>query len=146
MIGKLARAAAVAVMILAIAVTPLNAVISSGQFDFRWPGGEFHSSVRVLVDDHTGLVREVSMAPSPPGAYVPVSNPGSNRRVLIVSVDGSSCDRGIQLVLDRTPGGYLIGERTLEGRCALGTGFERSIAIYLWSPVDASLVDFVPLD
>ena len=144
--AKLVRAAAVALLILVMAVTPLSAVISSGQFGFRWPGGAFHTSVQVLVADHTGLVREVSVAPSPAGAYVAVSNPGLNWRVLIVSVDGSSCDRGIQLVLDRTVDRYVIRERTVEGHCVLGTGFERSIALYLWSPVHASIVDFVSLD
>jgi len=49
-------------------------------------------------------------------------------------------------VLDRSDNGLVIRERTEESGCAIGMGMERSIAISLWSPIDALAVAFVSVD
>jgi len=90
--AKLARAGAAALLILVMAVTPLSAFLSGGQFETWWPGDRFDAPVRVLLDDHTGFVSGVSLAPTPAGVHEAVANPGADRRSLTVTVDGSSCD------------------------------------------------------
>jgi hypothetical protein len=129
-----------------VAVTPLSAVLSGGRFETwlpTWDGFD-HGSLHVALSDQTGMVRAIS-----PGQSVErdqVVNPGANRYVLEVWWLGGCSDRDVQLSLFASPGGYTLTERTFGWGCPLLIGLGRSVAIHLWSPVDASMVDFVSLD
>ena len=147
MMAKLVRAAAVALLVLVMAVTPLSAFLNGGRFETSWPGDRLHGPVLVLLDDHTGFVKGVSPAPASPGVRNGVTNLNSDPRVLSVSVEGSSCDHVIRLEFARTDTGFVVRERTEEyGFCVIGMGAAWPIAIVLWSPIDASVVAFVSLD
>lgn len=146
MMGKLARAAAVALMVLALAVTPLSVVLSGGRFETWVPtwDGFAHGSLHVTLSDQTGMVRAIT--PGRSNVLDEVVNPGANRYVLEVSWLGGCSDRDVQLNLFASPGGYTLTERTFGWGCSLMIGLGRSIAIQLWSPVDAATVTFKSSD
>jgi hypothetical protein len=144
--AKLVRAAAVALLILVMAVTPLSAVLSAGHFEAwlpTWDGFD-HTSLKVTLDDQTGMVRAITAARS--GELDRVINPGDNRYVLVVSWLGGCSDRLATLSFRVSGAGFVLVERTMRWGCPLLIGLGRSVAIHLWSPVDASLVDYVSLD
>jgi hypothetical protein len=145
---RLARGAAVGIMVLILFVTPLSAVLSRpGQFEVYFPAfSSFDHPLTVALDDRTGLVRGLAVTAVPMGLPNPVANSGPDARVLIVTLDGSSCDDLTQLIVERVDGGYRLTAKTLEGGCSMGTGMTRSVAISLWSPVDAATVTLESLD
>ncbi len=142
--AKLARAGAAALLILVMAVTPLSAFLNGGVFETRlpssWGGGIGSASVHVTMYDQTAMVRGISAAL--PGDLDIVVNPGANTYVLEVSWIGGCGDREAELTLRRTQTGYALDERTTAWGCPLDLGLSRSVAMYLWSPIDASTVTF----
>jgi len=145
--ARLARAAVAAVLIVLLAVTPLSALIAPGQFEIRFPAlSAVDPALTVTLDDRTGLVRGLAIAAVPRALPDAVINYGSDGRLLIVTLDGSSCDHLTELVLERVNSGFVISAKTWESGCSIGTGMTRAVAIILWAPVDASTVDFVPHD
>jgi hypothetical protein len=139
---RLARGAVVTVMVLALAVTPLSAVLSAGHFETWLPSWDMfgRTSLQVTMDDQTGLVR--AMTPAQSGELDRVINPGGNRSVLAVTWMGGCSDRLATLSFRATDTGFVLTERTLGWGCSLLIGLDRSVAIYLWSPIDAETVTF----
>lgn len=139
---RLVRGSAVALLVLAMAVTPLSVVFSAGRFETWLPSwdGFSHGSLHVALNDQTGMVRAIT--PGRSGALDQVVNPGANTYVLEVSWLGGCSDRDVQLSLFGSPGGYTLTERTFGWGCPLHIGLGRSVAILLWSPIDAATVTF----
>lgn len=138
---KLARAAVVALLILFMAVTPLSALIAPGEFEVTFTT-EYASDreFTVRLADRTGLVRGLAAAAARPGIQDAVTNFGVDGRMLIVEVEGSSCDYLAHLTFERAIGGFLISARTEGFSCVFGTLSSHVVAIQLWAPVDASTV------
>ena len=140
---RIARGGAVALLIAVMAVTPLSVVFSAGRFETWLPGDLLgRSFVPATLVDETGLVRAISHGPG--GDEGSVVNPSGNRRVLTVSWLGGCGDQSVTLTFGRSSTGYAIRQRTFEWGCPYMIGIWRSVAIYLWSPVDASTVTFDP--
>lgn len=138
---RFARAAAVAVLVLLIAVTPLSALIAPGEFDVRFARyGPSDPGFIVHLSDRTGLVRGMAVAPPRRGVYAGITNYGTDGRFLIVAFDGSSCDYLAHLTFERSGGGFLI-RTTAQGRWCLGVGRYTAVAFHLWTPIDASTVE-----
>lgn len=139
---RFVRGSTVVFLVLAMAITPLSVVFSAGRFDTKLPGGLLgRAFVSATLVDETGLVRAIS--PGPGGAEGSPVNPGGDKRVLTVSWVGGCGDQGVTLTFGRSATGYAITERTFEWGCSfLMIGIWRSVAIYLWSPVDAATVTF----
>lgn len=145
MMTRVARAAAIGVMVLILMVTPLSSVLSGGQLETWLPGSGFGNPfVHVTLYDQTGMVRAIS--PGSGRELDGVSNPGGNTYLLEASWLGGCGDRDAQLTLQRSPTGYALWERTDAWSCSFMIGIGRSVAIYLWSPIDAATVTFQPLD
>jgi hypothetical protein len=133
-------------MVLALAVTPLSAVLSGGRFETwlpTWDGFD-HGSLHVALSDQTGMVRAIT--PGRSDERDEVENPGGNRYVLEVGWLGGCSDRDVQLSLFASPSGYALTERTFRWGCPLDIGLGRSVAIHFWSPIDAATVTFIPND
>jgi hypothetical protein len=138
---RIARGGAVTLLVLAMAITPMTVVFSAGHFETHLPGGLIgHSQMSATLQDATGLVRAISA--SPWGDEGIAINPGGNRYVLSVSWTGGCGDAQASFTFRRDGSGYVITERTLEWGCFYMIGIGRSLAIYLWSPVDAATVRF----
>lgn len=144
--SRLARAAVVGVMVLALAITPLSVVLSAGHFETWLPSWDVfgRTSLQVTMDDQTGLVRAITAAQS--GELDRVINPGDKTHVLVVSWMGGCSDRLAMLSFRATDAGLVLAERTIGWGCPLDIGLGRSVAISLWSPVDAATVKFESLD
>ena len=140
------RGAAIALLAIAMAVTPLSVVLSAGRFETWLPAWDMQgrASAHVVLDDQTGMVRAVS--PGRAGRLNSVANPGGDRNVLVATWGDSSCVRDALLGLRPSDGGYVLDQRTTARSCGFLDLRDYSVAIHLWSPVDASLVDFVSLD
>ena len=140
--GRLARVAAVGLMVLAMAFTPLSTVFSAGMFETWLPSWDVSSRtlVHVVMHDQTGMVRAITAGRS--DELDVVTNPGGNRYVLEVSWLGGCSDRAVELTLRRSGAGYALDERTIGWGCPLDIGLGRTVAIHLWSPIDASTVTF----
>ncbi len=142
--ATLARAVVVALLILVIAVTPLSAFLSGGVFEIWLPGHQFITRTRVVLEDHTGLVRGIAPAYSGrPNDGVRAL--GRDGRTLIVQWMGGCDDPLTVLTFDRADAGYRIVERT-EHRCMFLIGIGRAVSVSLWAPLDAATVTFVPHD
>lgn len=144
MTARLARAVAAALLTLVIAVTPLSAFLSGGEFEAWLPGRDGVIRTRVVFEDHTGLVRAIAPAYADRIADG-VTGFGGDGRVLFVQWLGGCGDALTVLTFDPVDGGYRIVERT-EDHCTLMIGIGRAIVVSLWSPVDASTVGFVSHD
>jgi hypothetical protein len=129
-------------MVLAMALTPLSTVFSAGAFETWLPswGVSNRTWVHVVMHDQTGMVRAITVGLS--DELDVVTNPGGNRYVLEVGWLGGCSDRQVDLTLSRSGAGYALDERTIGWGCPLDIGLGRSIAIYLWSPIEASAVTF----
>jgi hypothetical protein len=137
---RLARATVVAALVLLMAVTPLSVVLSAGGFETWLPGWDGVSPTRVVLEDHTGLVKGISPA-YPAQLHDGVTNLRGNGRVLFVQWLGGCDDPLTTLTLDRTDLGYRLLERT-QHHCMFLVGIGRAVTITLWAPVDASTVLF----
>lgn len=141
---RLLRGSAVALLVLAMAVTPLSVVFSAGRFETWLP--RWNTSTHVTLYDQTGMVRAISDArpAAGPDDLDTVVNPAGNRNVLQVTWGDGSCVSEARLSVQRSENGYVV-QHSL-GRCwHLDLTFY-SVAIYLWSPIDAATVTFNPSD
>jgi len=134
----IARASAVAVLVLIFAVTPLSALIGPPNFEVWFAAQD----LTVTLNDRTGLVRGMVASAPRPGVQPSVDNDGSDAKKLLVTLDGSSCDSRVTLTLTRAAPAFLLTESTQRRACALGTGSEHLVAILLWSPIAAHDVRF----
>ena len=139
MVRRVARSALVSVLLVLMAVTPLSALISPGQFEVRFDPR--FDGLTVRLDDRTGLVRGLSPASPLPGVPPVVTNRGLDSRTLVVTLEGSTCDYLTDLTFKRDGDSFVITERTETSNC-LGSGAEHVVAFILWAPVDASKVRF----
>lgn len=142
--ARLGWAVAVALLILVIAVTPLSAFLSGGVFEIWLPGDQFITRTRVVLEDHTGLVRGIAPA-YPDQMDDGVSALGRDGRTLFVQWMGGCGDPLTVLTFDRADVGYRIDERT-EHHCMFLIGIGHAVTVSLWSPVDAATLTFVPHD
>jgi hypothetical protein len=143
---KLVRAIAAAVLILVMAVTPLSAFLAGGHFETWLPSWDVlgSTSLQVTLDDQTGLVRAITAGQW--DELDRVSNPGGDTYVLAVSWMGGCSDRLAALSFRATDAGLVLAKRTIGWGCPLDVGLGRSVAIYLWSPIDAETVNFTSSD
>jgi hypothetical protein len=140
--SRLARGGAVALLVLAMAITPLSVVFSAGQFETWLP--RWNANVHVTLDDQTGMARAISDA-SPatgPGDLGTVINPGGNRYVLQATWGDGSCVRDAHLALRRSENGYVLEHSS--GSCFHLDLTDYRVAIYLWAPIDAATVALTP--
>jgi len=141
----LVRGTVVALLLLAMAFTPLSVVFSAGHFETRLPSWDIvgPTTNHVILDDATGMVRAISgavrTADSPADLGTAV-NPGGNRSLLQVTWGDGSCARETHLGLSRAGDGYVVEQRTLAYACGFLDLRDFTVAIYLWSPIDASMV------
>jgi hypothetical protein len=141
---RIARVIGVAVLVLLLALIPLSMLIAPGQFEIQFPtrGASFEEALTVQLDDRTGQARGLAPALPQRGVGPAVTNYGADYRVLIVKLEGSSCDWLTQLALEPAGNAFLLREKTHERSCAIGTGKTRAVAISLWGPIDAATVRF----
>ena len=135
---RLVRGSAIALLVFVMAVTPLSVVFSAGRFETWLP--RWNGSTHVVLDDQTGMVRAISDA-SPadnPNDLDIVVNPAGNRSVVQVTWGDGSCVREAHLVFRRSGDGYVL-EHPSHSCFHLDLSFY-SVAIYLWSPLDAASV------
>jgi hypothetical protein len=139
--ARLVRGAIVASLVLLMAVTPLSAVLSGGGFETTLAGRSGVGATRVILDDHTGLVRGI--APARPAPLKDgVSPVGTDGHTLLVQWLGGCKDPLTVLTFDRVDDRYTIVERTVH-RCTLLVGIARAITVSLWASIDASAVTFL---
>jgi hypothetical protein len=144
---RLARAGVVALLILFMAVTPLSALIAPGEFEVTFTTeNALDREFTLRLADRTGLVRGLAVAAARPGIQDAVTNFGVDGRMLIVEIEGSSCDYVAHLTFQRALGGFQISARTEGFSCGIGTGSSHVVAIHLWAPIDASRVEFALAD
>jgi hypothetical protein len=137
------RASLIAVLVVLLAVTPLSAIFRPAYFEVVFPGSGFVATLRVVVDDRTGLVAGVSQVDFSPVVDEGVSNgPGENGRSLFVTLFGGCGDRLAWLTFDRADNGFVIEERTTRYGCGFLIGISRTVVLQLRAPVDASTVKF----
>jgi hypothetical protein len=141
--ARLVRGSVVVLLVLAMAVTPLSVVFSAGRFE-TWlstslPLRDSHN--HVTLSDETGMVREISAAVRTTDSRDDVGtvvNPAGNRSVLLVTWGDGSCARETQLGFRPSGHGYELEQRTLAYGCGFLDLRDFSVAIYLWSPIDAA--------
>jgi hypothetical protein len=151
---KLGRTFAVGLFVCLMAVTPLSSLVNPGEFEvrFRSDGTSYSWGQRsdfgftVRLADRTGLAKGLAVAAPPLSIEDAITNYGADGRMLIVRLEGSSCDFLTHLTLDRTVNGFRIRQRTEGSSCAIGTGSSRAVAIQLWAPVDAATVQLTSDD
>jgi hypothetical protein len=147
MTKRLVRAAAVALLVLVMAVTPLAAFLSGGRLETRLPGSSLMPGavpwVNVVLQDETGFVRAI--APASGGRQrESVANPDGNRLALVAAWFGGCGDRTVRLTFARAGDRFRLRQRTDEFGCPFMIAIGRSVVIVLWSPIDADAVDFDP--
>ena len=125
-----------------MAVTPLSALIAPGEFEIRLArSGPSGPGLVVHLSDRTRLVRGLAIAPQRIGVHDAVTNFGTDGRFLIVRIDGSSCDYMANLTFEHARPGFLI-RTTGHRRGCFGTLRTTEVAFHLWTPIDASTVEF----
>jgi hypothetical protein len=129
----------IALFVFLMAVTPLSAITSGGVFEIWLAPDPYTPPVRVVLKDHTGLVKGLGSAPSQAGVHELVSNRGSDLTLLTVALEGSHCDYMTRLTLYRSGDGFVIRTQADGAWCVSGL-VVRELSISLWAPVDASLV------
>ena len=135
------RAALIAVLVVLLAVTPLSAIFRPAYSEVVFPGRPLVATLRVVVDDRTGLVAGVSQVDSTVDEGVS-NGPHENGRSLFVTLFGGCGDRLTWLTFDRADGGFVIEERTTRYGCSFLMGISRTVVLQLRAPVDASTVKF----
>ena len=139
---KLARAFVIAVLVLLMAVTPLSALITPGQFELTFADADLLSGHRLSVTfaDRTGLVR--SMAPAAATNSDSVTNWGTDGRTLIVSWGHGCGGYHTELVFEHAGSGFALSEQTYHWGCGFLILTRHAVAIHMWAPIDASTVVF----
>lgn len=136
---KVARAALVSLLVLLVAVTPLNALIQPGRFEVVIRGNEYTPALTVVLYDRTGLVKGIAAAdPSDVDRDVDRAD-----TVMFLAWGGGLCDASTQFTFERFDDGFRLTERTLgrSGICHLVL-VGRSIAVHLWVAIDPATVEF----
>ena len=133
---KLARAATVALLILAVAVTPLSASFRPGVLETRFPAYGLDSGPRVVFEDTTGLVQTIAIP------RWSVEYEEQTDRILVVSWLGGCADRLYWLTFSQTPTGYRIAPRTVSFGCGYMIGLGRTLVLGLRAPIDPAIVEF----
>jgi len=147
MAKRVVRAAAVALLVLVIAVTPLAAFLSGGRLETRLPGSSLMTGalpwVNVVLQDETGFVRAI--APASGGRQTgSVANPDGNRMAIVATWFGGCGDRTVRLTFARAGDRFRLTQRTDRFGCPFMIAIGRSVLIVLWSPIEAASVDFDP--
>jgi hypothetical protein len=145
---KFGRTIGVAVLVMVLALIPLSTLISPGQFEIQFPhnGASFEVAYTVTLGDRTGRAKGLAVALPDDGIGPEIRNYGPDGRILIIDLEGTSCDLQTDLELLGDGPGFILRRRTQEGSCAIGTGMIRAVAISLWAPIDASTVRIENLD
>jgi len=134
---RLAAAALAAVLILVVAVTPLEAIIRPGHFELAVPALSIAGPrVDVSLDDQTGLIGGLALADANP-------NLTASSRVLIVPWEGDSCGAVVSMQFSTSGDRYRLVQQTASQRCVVGTGFGLRLALLLRAPIDPTHVDVV---
>lgn len=142
---RLAGAAFIAFLVLAVAVTPLSATFQKGYFELWLPSTLMGPTPHVVLFDDTGNVR--ALLPTAPTRLVEGVSPTSGHtREIAVAWLGGCGDGTITLHLFRSPNGYSLTEQTNHDGCQLLIGVGRQFTLLLYSPIDASTVDFTGTD
>ena len=132
---RLAAAALAAVLILVVAVTPLEAIIRPGHFELSVPALSIAGPrVDVSLDDQTGLIGGLALADANP-------NLTASSRVLIVPWEGDSCGAVVSMQFSTSGDRYRLVQQTASQRCVVGTGFGLRLALLLRAPIDPTHVD-----
>jgi hypothetical protein len=135
------RLLAIAVLTLAVALTPLSAVTAGSHFEYRYPpsggrGGLFGHTV--VVEDLTGLVAAIGPAHS--AAQGTVSNVGGSGNLLVVQWLAGGCETGSRLRFEPFHEGYRIVVNTGGSRCSFLDLTGYALMMKLWLPVDAARI------
>lgn len=129
------RGIAIALFVLVMAITPLSAFTSGGFFE-TWTSDGFGQSIRVTLNDHTGLVRAIAPRLSESASQDP--------RVLTVDLVAGCGGYWANLDFRRLAEGYVVEHRVDRIGCPflnlVGYG---GVAITLWAPLDVSTVQVV---
>lgn len=134
---RLAGAAFIAFLVLAVAVTPLLATFRPATFEL-WFRESPSSLGSVTLEDHTGLVLGFNVNPG-----VPDSPAGVPTRSLVVSWEGGCTNPDIYTRFIPVNDGYLLVERTSGDWCMLYSGGRRTFSIALRAPIDPATVEVV---
>lgn len=139
------RAAVIAVFVLVIAVTPLSAITSGGHFEYRYPARGMFDPLghRVTLDDRTRLA--AGIGPAQPGGRDGVTNLAGSGNWLLVEWSAGGCDTTSSLLFERSGAGYQLTVTSGGRTCAFLSLMTYAIVVRLWSPIDASTVEFAPL-
>jgi hypothetical protein len=135
MVRRLLGGAAVAVLVLAVAVTPLSATFRPAFFDVRYvdPTG---SVLAATLEDQTGLVSAF--------AYAPQASPTSGRTTtLVVDLSGGCRDPNLYIRFMAVGEAYRLVERTSGSWCQLLDLQTRRFALALRAPIDSASVEIV---
>jgi hypothetical protein len=141
---RVARLAAIAVLVAVMAITPLSVAFSAGRFETLLPARDFSraASAHITLDDQTGMVRAIS--PARPADLDTVANPGGDRYWLVATWGDTSCLREAHLGLRASAGGWVLEQRTVARSCGFLDLRYYAVAIHLWAPIDATAVTFIP--
>ncbi|MEO6350028.1 MAG: hypothetical protein ABIP53_05190 [Candidatus Limnocylindrales bacterium] len=140
---RFSRPLAVALFVVAMAVTPLTAATSGGHFEYRYPARGAMDSFghRVVVLDRTGMVAGIGPAGSEHAGRV--SNIGNSGNWLGVNWSAGGCETDSRLVLVRVGVRYRIDVTSGGVGCGFLNLTGYSIVLKLWSPIDAATVEVV---
>jgi hypothetical protein len=136
---RLAGAAFIAFLVLAIAVTPLSATFRPGYFELRVPPpSQFLGPVGVLLQDDTGLVMGFDTT-----EWRYSAPPSEPTRRLVVNVEGDSDDAGILMEFAAIDGGYrFTATRTKFFSYPIGVGRGYSFVLVLRAPIDPGAITY----
>lgn len=132
----------VAILAIAIGAMPLGWLVSGGVHETWLPGrGSGYPAmprVRVVLVDQTSLVRFVTAA-----TVVSRSAPRAMTATLVVAWLGGCGDYRTNLTFTRQGEGFVLRQRTDTAGCGFLIGYERAVALHLWTPIDPSTVELV---
>ena len=132
---RLAAAALAAVLILVVAVTPLEAIIRPGHFELSVPASSIAGPrVDASLDDQTGFVSALALADANPGLT-------ASSRVLIVPWEGDSCGSVVSMQFSTSDDRYRLAQQTARQPCSMGIGLSLRFALLLRAPIDPTQVE-----
>lgn len=137
---------AVRLLLLLLLLSGCALVGNQARFEMTFPGGgDGPPAMPVVLEDRTGLVREIGLPPLAGDFHFPdgVTNmPGRMDQLAVTWLSGECTDRSA-IVFEPTADGYLLAVTVIDrpGGCFL-IGYGRTLAIQLTAPVEASRVRF----